>query len=107
MGELITNESLWDELHASARDLSALQTVEAGVIVREAVLARTDAARSQHMVHQADGSCAWYTAQRGMLRAEQPPSCCLEGQHSPNLRNGLDEMPLNPDRTVLTAAGSV
>jgi hypothetical protein len=80
MGELITNEPLWDESHASAIDLSALQAVKAGVIVREAVLARTDAARSQRMVHQADGSFAWYAAQRGVLCAKQTPSCCPEGR---------------------------
>jgi len=51
MAELISHESLREEAHASESDLSALQVVEAGKIEREAVLARTDASRSQRMVH--------------------------------------------------------
>ena len=35
---------------------------------------------SQRMVHQEDGSCAWYAAQRGVLRAEQPLPRCPEGR---------------------------
>jgi len=35
---------------------------------------------SQRMVHQEDGSCAWYAAQRSVLRAEQPLPRCPEGR---------------------------
>ena len=42
MTELILHEPLTDESHASESELSAEQAVEAGEIVREAVLARTD-----------------------------------------------------------------
>jgi hypothetical protein len=42
MPELISNEPLRDESHASESELPALQAVEAGEIVREAVIARTD-----------------------------------------------------------------
>jgi hypothetical protein len=58
LAELISNEPLRGESHVSESDLSALQAVEAGEIVREAVIARTDASRSQHMVHEADGAHA-------------------------------------------------
>lgn len=80
MAELISNEPLRDESHALASELPAEQAVEAGEIVREAVLARTDASRSQRMVHQADGSCAWEAAQRGALRAGHPSPCCHQGR---------------------------
>ena len=43
MAELISHESLRDDSHALESELSALQAVEAGEVVREAVLARTDA----------------------------------------------------------------
>lgn len=43
MAELISNEPPWDESHASESELPALQTVEAGKIVSEAVFAQTDA----------------------------------------------------------------
>ena len=49
LAELISHEPFRDELHASESNLSAPQAVEAGAIVREAVLARTDAAKSQLM----------------------------------------------------------
>jgi len=43
LSEVISNEPLRDESHASESELPALQTLEAGEIVREAVIARTDA----------------------------------------------------------------
>ncbi len=42
MAELILHEPLKDDSHASESELPALQTVEAGAIVREAVSAQTD-----------------------------------------------------------------
>ncbi len=80
MAELISHEPLRDDSQASASELIAEQAVEAGEIVREAVLARTDTARNQRMVHQADGSCAWEAVQCGVLGAEHPPPCCPEGR---------------------------
>ncbi len=58
MAELISNEPLRDESHASESELPTVQTVEAGSIVREVVIARTDAGSESAHVYQEDGLCA-------------------------------------------------
>ncbi len=77
LAELLSNEPLRDDSSASESELPVEQTVETREIVRQAVIVRTDASRSQRMVHQEDGSCAWEGAQRGVLPSEHPPPCCL------------------------------
>ena len=49
LAELLSHEPLRDDSPASESELSALQAVKAGAIVREAMLAQTDAASSQRM----------------------------------------------------------
>ena len=80
LAELISQKPLRDDSHASASDLSVLQALETVEIVREATLARTDAARSQRMLHQEDGFCAWEAAQRGVLRGSATFPCFPEGR---------------------------
>src|SRR2546430_10290740 len=70
MAELISNEPLRDELHASASELSALQA-GARPCVKWCLPERLPEA-SQHMVHQADGLCAWEVAQRAVLCGSAP-----------------------------------
>ena len=92
MAELILHEPLRDESHASESELPAEQTMEAGAIVREAMLARADTSRSQRMVHQADGSCAWEAAQRGVVRGSAPFPM-LSGGEAYDLRPPLSAHP--------------
>ena len=77
MTELILKEPFTDESYVSESELSAEQTVEAGEIAREAVIARTYAS-SQSMVHQEEASCARYAGNVVCCAVPQPPSCCPE-----------------------------
>jgi hypothetical protein len=68
----VSNEPLRDESYASDSELPAVQRVEAGSIVREVVIVRTDDGSESASVYQEDGSCAWEVAQSGVLRGSAP-----------------------------------
>src|SRR5258708_20663462 len=72
MAELILHEPLRDESPASESELPAGQTMAAGAIVREALLARTHPSRSPRMVAPPDGSCDCGAPRREVPRVSAP-----------------------------------
>jgi hypothetical protein len=59
MAKRISHKPLREEALASESELPAEQTVEAGEVVHEAVLARTDASSSLCSIHEADDTCVF------------------------------------------------